>query len=138
VTDVTVARPTAPQRSFRSLLQPIAIVATALVLAAATYLVDEPTRVDKLSLVNRGTAGITVSVAPASGDGGRQLLGTVEADDRQEIDDLVDQGDQWTFSFSSADVDLGSVTVPRARLARSGWTYVIPASVLEQLGRTER
>ena len=138
MTDVTLARPTAPQRSFRSLLQPLAIVATALILAAATFLVDEPARVDQLSVVNRGTAGITVSVGPASGDGGRQLLGTVEADDRQEIDELVDQGEQWRFSFSSADVDLGSVTVPRAQLARDGWTYVIPASVLDQLSRSER
>jgi hypothetical protein len=138
VTDVTVARPTAPQRSFRSLLQPLAIVATALALAAATFLVGEPARVDRLTLSNQGTSDVTVAVGSAAGDGGRQLLGTVAPDGRQEVDDLVDQGRQWQFSFSSAGIDLGTVTVARAELARDGWTFTIPAQVLDRLSRTGR
>jgi hypothetical protein len=129
VTNVTVARPSAPERSFPSLLQILAVVATATILAAATLLVGEPARVDRLTVENRGRASVTVSVAPASG-AGRQLLGTVEPRDRQEVADLVDQGDTWRFTFASAGDDLGSVTVSRARLARDNWTFVIPASVV--------
>ena len=62
-------------------------------------------------------SAVTVS---SSADDGVQLLGTVEPASTHTVHDLFDQGSTWVFSFSSAGVDLGSIRVSRAALARPG------------------
>ena len=130
-----MARPDAPQRSFRHLLPPIAVIATALVLASATFLVAEPDRVPNLTVVNRGDVAVTVDVGSGQRSG-VLLLGTVEPRSAQISGDLLDQGSTWTFSFSAGNEDLGHVTVPRSVLARNNWRYVLPPAVLDRLSRT--
>ncbi len=135
MTNVTIARPHAPQRSFRRFIPVLAILLAVLVLASATLLVAEPARVRHVAIVNRGETPITVAVS-SSTDDGVQLLGTVEPASTHTVHDLFDQGSSWVFSFSSAGVDLGSVRVSRAALADQGWRFVVPAAVLDGLSRT--
>jgi len=47
--------------------------------------------------------------------------------------DVLDQGDDWIFSFSSGGVDGGSMRVSRAKLADDGWRVVVPGSVIRRL-----
>ena len=132
-----MARPRAPHRSFRLFLPVLAVLLAALVLAAATLLVDEPSRVRHFAIVNRGDTPITVAVS-SSADDGVQLLGTVDPASTHTVHDLSDQGPSWVFSFSSAGVDLGSIRMSRAALAHQGWRFVVPGAVFDQLSRTER
>jgi hypothetical protein len=137
VTNVTMARPRAPHRSFNLFLPVLAVLLTGLALAAATLIVDEPARVRHVAIVNRGDTPITVAVS-SSADDGVQLLGTVDPASTHTVHDLVDQGSSWVFSFSSAGVDVGSIRVSRAALARQDWHLVVPAAVFDQLSRTGR
>ena len=47
--------------------------------------------------------------------------------------DVLDQGDDWIFGFSSGGIDGGSVRVSRAKLAADGWRLVVPEAVVARL-----
>jgi len=132
VTNVTMVRPHAPQRSLRMLVPVLVIIMSAVVLATATAVVREPTRVRHLDIVNRGDAAIAVTVHPADDDG-VQLLGTIEPASSHSLRDLLDQGKTWVFSFSHAGTELGSTRVPREALARDNWRLVIPDAVFDRM-----
>ena len=110
----------------------LVIIMSAVVLATATAVVREPTRVRHLDIVNRGDAAIAVTVHPADDDG-VQLLGTIEPASTHSLRDLLDQGKTWVFSFSHAGTDLGSTRVARAALARDNWRLVIPDAVFDRM-----
>ena len=135
VTNVTMTRPDAPQRSFRNLLPPLAILAAAIGLASATLLVTEPERVDQLTVVSRGDFAVNVAVSAGPGEG-VLLLGTLEPGSSQTSREILDQGRTWRFSFSSGGESVGNVSVPRSTLARDDWRYLVPPAVFDRISRS--
>ena len=73
------------------LVPALVIIMSAVVLATATVIVREPTRVRHLDIVNRGDAAVAVTVRPADDDG-VQLLGTIEPASSRSLRDVLDQG----------------------------------------------
>jgi hypothetical protein len=61
------------------------------------------------------------------------VLPTVGANSTATSDDVLDQGDEWLFSFSSGGVDGGTLRVSRAKLAAGDWRVEIPESVVQRL-----
>jgi hypothetical protein len=51
------------------------------------------------------------------------------------FDSVLDQGAMWSFTFSAAGVDGGTVEVPRAALEQDGWTLAIPATTSARFER---
>ena len=47
--------------------------------------------------------------------------------------DVLDQGDEWIFTFSSGGIEGGSLRVSRAKLAADGWRVSVPESVIQRL-----
>ena len=68
-----------------------------------------------------------------AGDDARLILATVPPTTTATNLDVLDQGDDWVFSFSSGGVDGGSLRVSRAKLAADGWRLVVPDSVIQRL-----
>jgi hypothetical protein len=73
---------------------------------------------------------VDVRTAP---DADRLILPTVAAGNDATSQDVLDQGDDWVFGFSSGGVDGGTARVSRAKLAADGWRFVVPDAVIERL-----
>jgi hypothetical protein len=114
------------------LVPTLVIIMSGIVLATATVIVREPTRVRHLDIVNRGDAAIGVTVHSVD-DPGVQLLGTIEPASTHSLRDVLDQGSTWVFSFSYAGAGLGSARVTRDALARDNWRLVIPDAVFARM-----
>jgi hypothetical protein len=79
-----------------------------------------------------------VRVVVSSADGGSRLpLATVEPGDEVEVADVVDQGDEWHFSFMAQGHVGAEARVDRATLAGRGWRIEVPGELdarLAELG----
>jgi hypothetical protein len=135
VTNLTLARPDASKRVLRNLVEPLAILVVAVALAYGTFLVDVPSRVDRVTVVNRSGVPVTVDVTSGHNDG-VLLLGTVDAGVSQVNHDVFDQGATWVFKLSHAGTALAPITVSRATLAKHNWRFVIPPDAPDALSRT--
>ena len=60
-------------------------------------------------------------------------FGHRRAGNSTDVRDVIDQGDVWTFRFTSQGYDAGQVQITKADLKRSDWRVVIPAAVGERL-----
>ena len=113
VANVTIARPSAPHRSFPNPLPVLAIALLVAAIAGAGLLVRSPTFVHHVDIDNPGAVDVNVAVQPADGSG-RLLLGTVPAGGSLSVQDVVDQGSTWVFSFTYGERDGGTARVTRA------------------------
>ena len=93
--------------------------------ALAQYIKD-------LSVENPSSLEVDVSVR-GSADGSSLILAPVPAATSATTQDVLDQGEEWFFSFSAAGVEGGTVRVSRAKLAADGWRVEVPESVIRQL-----
>ena len=85
-----------------------------------------------VTVENRSTIPVNVDVR-GSAAGSRLLLGTVPAGATVSTLDVLEQGDDWIFGFSSGGVDGGSVHMSRPKLAADGWRLVVPEQVVDRL-----
>ena len=86
-----------------------------------------PSQVAEIGFDNPTAYDITVE---ASDDGvGWTPVGTVKAGESISFERVYDQGDEWTFRFSSQGRDAGEVARTRAQLEVDDWQVAIPASV---------
>ena len=114
-----------------------AIAAAALVVAGGLFLVGRhlmpsPSRVDRVTIVNPTPYDLEVDVAGAGRATGLSL-GAVGRDQTRTIDDVLDQGRQWVFTFRHGHDDGGALTIARERLAGDHWQVTIPATVADRL-----
>jgi hypothetical protein len=88
-----------------------------------------PNTVDRITLVNPTEYDIHVHV---TGRGERIWLpvAIVQARSAVVVEDVIDQGDRWTFRFLYTGEPLEETSLTREELGRSGWRVVIP----EELG----
>lgn len=108
-------------------------VAIAAMLAGLGALLHGPGRVDRVTVENRSSYLVDVDVAGAGHDGWLGLTAT-RPQERIDVHDVIDQGDRWTFHFSSGSHDGGEVEVTRAELERTGWRVTVPPAVESRLG----
>jgi hypothetical protein len=94
--------PARPLARTRPLVE-LAILATVAALCALTFWLVRPLpRVAHIDIVNRSSTEVEVGVSSPSRD---DLLGLAVALPQRttRVQDVVDQGDEWVFSFGTAD-----------------------------------
>jgi hypothetical protein len=114
-----------------------AIVAAVVVAAGGLFLVRQhlmpsPSRVDRVTIVNPTPYDLEVDVAGAGRATGL-TLGAVGRDQTKTIEDVVDQGRQWVFTFRHGHDEAGALTIAKEQLAGDHWQVTIPASVADRL-----
>ena len=117
--------------------QAIAIAVAAVLAAAALFVVVQrlaasPSSVDRVTIVNPTPYDLEVEVT-GTGRAHGLTLGSVGRDQTKVIEDVLDQGAQWVFTFRKGHDDGGQLTVPKTQLARDHWQLTVPASVADQL-----
>ena len=132
MTQATMARPHAPRRSLPSLSVVILFVVGALLCAGMALALRDPDVVPRVTVTNASALQVNVDVR-GTPSGSRLVLDTVPPGGRTTNVDVLDQGDQWIFGFTSGGVDGGSVRVSRAKLAAHGWRLAIPDEVIARL-----
>src|SRR5262249_40666540 len=128
-------RPIGGALALRARLRPwylVAIVAAIALILVATRLTETPSTVDHLVIQNPTKFDLAVDVAGGDG-GGWMAVGAVRRGSAGTFQDVVDQGDTWTFRFSAQGEDSDAVKVSRDDLARAGWKLEVPASVSDSL-----
>ncbi len=113
------------RRSRRWNLELIATGAAVCVALALGVLVSstEPARVDRLTVTNPSEYPIRVQV-------GTSPLIDVEAGTSREYRNVFDQGEQWVVTFSSQDIEAGTIEFDRSTLADDDWIIVIPEYII--------
>jgi hypothetical protein len=132
MTQATMARPDAPNRTQPPLFLVVLTIAAGLACLAMTYALREPDVVPRVTVENPGSIDVGVDVRSTPG-GARLILSNVAPRARTTNLDVADQGDDWIFSFSSGGVDGGTLEMSRAQLAEDDWRIVIPDDVLTRL-----
>jgi hypothetical protein len=127
-----MARPHAPRRSLPPVSVIVLFVVGALLCVGMTLALQDPDAVPRVTVENGSSIPVNVDVRGRS-DGDRLVLDTVPAGSAATTEDVLDQGDEWIFGFSSGGVDGGSVRVSRAELAHDGWRLVVPDDVVQRL-----
>jgi hypothetical protein len=132
--DTSTLAPQAPDQMHRRFRWwwPVVAVAAILVVATLPRVLATPSRVDRVTLVNHTQYAVVVDVNGGHDDGWMGL-GTAERETATDVRDVIDQGDVWTFRFTSQGYDAGEVRITKADLKRSDWKVVIPAAVGERL-----
>ena len=132
MTQATMARPHVPRRTFPPLSIIVLAIVGALLCVAMAFALRNPDVVPRVTVTNRSPLDVDVSVRPAADDA-RLILASVPARTSAQNLDVLDQGDEWVFSFSSGGVDGGSIRVSRAKLAADDWRVVVPESVIRRV-----
>jgi hypothetical protein len=132
MTQATMARPHVPRRT----LPPFSVIALfvlgALLCAAMAYVLRDPALVDQVTVDNPSSLEVSVDVRPSI-TGARLAVAAVPPDSQATTRDVLDQGDDWIFSFSSGGIEGGDLHVTRTQLAADGWRVVVPARVIDRL-----
>jgi hypothetical protein len=132
MTQATMARPQSPGRTFPPVSIIALVIVGALLCAAMADALRDPEVVSRVIVDNPSELEVNVSVRPAD-DPSRLILATVAPTTSATNLDVLDQGDEWIFSFSAGGVDGGTLRVSRAKLAADGWRVVVPESVIQRL-----
>ena len=104
-----------------------AVLVLLLVMLGAGRLVQAPHFVGQVNLVNRTPFDLNVQVD--NGHPGDSLaLGVAQPDQTTAVNQVVDQGDTWVFSYSRGGVTAGTIRMTQSELEARHWQVVIPAS----------
>lgn len=118
----------------RSLL--VAGLATAaLLLGAGFLLLRGPAVVAQVSVVNPSEFDVLVEVSRADREAWTSVT-TVDSGSSSLTRDVIDQGELWVFRFRAQGRDGGQTRMARADLRRAGWSFEIPAEVIDRLRRS--
>jgi hypothetical protein len=132
MTQTTMARPHVPRRSLPPLPLVVLVVVGTLLVVGMVFALRDPDVVSRVTVENPGRLAVNVDVSGGPDDP-HLILAPVPADGSATTRDVLDQGDEWIFHFTSGGVDGGTVRVSRAKLAANGWRVVVPESVTARL-----
>ena len=107
---------------------PIVVVAVVLISLINT----NPRVVSRVTIVNKSPYDVDVSITNGHHEGWMPLS-TARARTSTDVNQVVDQGNTWTFHFDGQGVDGGELTLNRAALAQSDWRITIPDAVSRRL-----
>jgi hypothetical protein len=110
------------------------VLSVAFVIAIVPRLFVTPARIDQLRLVNQTAYATQVAVTDAPRSGWLRL-GAVERGTTTVLEDVIDQGDEWTFRFQAQGFDGGELRFTREQLQRSDWQVVIAEPIGRRLAR---
>jgi hypothetical protein len=108
----------------------IAVLALA-ALYASLRLVEGPSFVSRVTVVNRSALDLDVDAAGSEHDGWTPA-GVATHDSNTSFVDVLDHGDRWWFRVSEGGHSV-AFPISRSRLAADGWRVVIPPTVETQL-----
>ena len=86
---------------------------------------------ERVEIVNETSYSAKVEVSGS--DRGWLVLTTVSPRSTIEVNEVIDQGDRWSFRFSYGTQEPVDVEVSRAELAEAGWQVEVPLELEEQL-----
>lgn len=109
-----------------------AVAAAALVAWGFGLLVLNPPDVVPTVTVEN-TSNYNIGVKVSGPDGAWMGLGTAAKQSTAVIHEVIDQGDEWVFHFSSQGRQAGEFRIDRADLAQAQWRIQIPADVSQTL-----
>ena len=103
----------------------LALLLAVPLLAVALVLAREPSHVSSVTI--RNPAEYRLNVGLADEHGARALpLGAVDRGTYLTVDDVLEQGDTWVFTFSYGGVRATELRLSRDDLAATDWTVVVP------------
>jgi hypothetical protein len=114
---------------------PIAVLAALAAIVLLRPVLEPGPYVTRVAVVNNSAYAYDIDVAGAKADGW-MLIGTAAEQGNTDFADVFDQGDSWTFRFSTQGRIVGEIERNRADLERAGWRVVIPGQFADAL-RTE-
>lgn len=127
---------TAPPRQSTSArtggLLVLGAIAAALVFGLMVVALRGPEMVDRVVIDNRSTAPVTVRVS-GSDSSSVLPLGTVGGASRVAFEEVLDQGDDWTFWLRVGSDEITPIHRTRERLERDGWRVEIPRDATARL-----
>lgn len=92
---------------------------------------ENPTFVERVEILN--DTEYTANVDVRGQRGGWLQLTTVEAHDRSEVREVIDQGSSWIFSFKYGPHDPVQTTLTKEELIDSDWQVQVPDEFQESL-----
>lgn len=110
----------------------VAIASVALLFSVAQGLVRSQPFVDRVTIVNPTPYHLEVETVGVGRPHGVRL-GAVGRERTKTIFDVLDQGREWIFRFTSGHGDGGEIRVSREELVRSDWRVTVPPSIGERL-----
>jgi hypothetical protein len=114
-------------RNSRNFVVIAAAVALLAAFALMGRLVQAPGIVSQVTFVNRTHFDLNAAASGGS-PGSAVLLDTAQPAQTTIVNDVIDQGDTWTFTFTRAGTTIGVLRMSRSDLASHHWQVVIPAS----------
>jgi hypothetical protein len=123
----------APEHDLRSRRPLLVLLIAGLVLAVllAPHLAL-PAKVPPLAIDNGGEYSVTIEASNGAGDGWAPVA-VVPAGQTVVVHELIDEGPNWTFRFTSQGHRFDGYGVRRADLAAAGWRYAVPDEVMARL-----
>ena len=104
----------------------LAVVVFALIVLIFTPVLGTPATLDHVTIQNRGTWPVTVSIS-GSDFTDWLPLGTASAGET-EVPDVIDPGEVWVVRFGNGDVAY-SERVDRSTLAANHWIIAVPTKI---------
>jgi hypothetical protein len=98
----------------------------------AQRLTPSPTLVDRVTIVNPTPYHLEVDVTGAGRSHGVGL-GAIGREQTRSFEDVIDQGREWIFRFTSGAADGGEVRIAREQLEHDRWRCTVPADVAQRL-----
>jgi hypothetical protein len=102
------------------------------VLISITAALRGPDVIDRVTIVNDSPHLVDVEVTTDDHDGWL-VLGPISPGARHSFQNVVDQGDRWTFHITSGPYDGGEFSVSKRRLEEGEWRVVIPDDARNRL-----
>ena len=109
----------------------IAVVALGL-LFAAQQLLPTTSSVRRITVTNPTPFHLEID-ATGVGKAHSVTLGAIGREQDKTFDDVIDQGDQWIFRFSSGATAAGEMRIPRSQLEQSDWKLTVSPDVANRL-----
>lgn len=112
------------------------LAATAATLVGGSLLLRGPTVVEEVSVANPSEFDVHVEVSRGEGPDGWISITTVDSRSTGVARDVIDQGEQWVFRFSTQGRAGGESRVARAELRQAQWSLEVPVEVVDRLRRS--
>ena len=109
------------------------VVLTLLVVACS----GSPSRVERITIANPTEYDVDVHVTGRTRARWLPLV-VVEAQAEDVVEEVIDQGNVWSFRFLHSGDIVGELRLDKTELEQNGWRVEVPAEVgerLQQLGR---
>ncbi|MDQ6909933.1 MAG: hypothetical protein M3Z84_03970 [Actinomycetota bacterium] len=116
------------QRSREEIGTVVVALAVLVVVLAMIPILRAPASVRRLTLVNPTAYQVNLETSGSPGDGWFDL-GTAPREREVVLEGVADQGEKWTFRFSSGGVFASEMVLSRTDLERGKWRVHIPDGI---------